>query len=63
MDLQTGGMNTDSGVGKMLLCEFLSFQYLQLVGDLILSVALYHNGGDENKRGSDVLQPTQRNVF
>lgn len=34
------------------------------VGDLIfLSVALYYNGGDENKRGSNVLQPTQKNVF
>lgn len=63
MDLQTGGMNNDSGVGKkMLFCVFkLSFL---TVGDLIfLSVALYHNGGDEHKRGSNVLQPTQRNVF
>ena len=67
MDVQTGEMNTVSVVEKKMLlsvCVCVFEPSTLTVGDLIfLSVALYYNGGDENKRGSNVLQPTQKNVF
>lgn len=46
----------------MCVCLCVCFKLSALsVGDLIFFfVALYHNGGDENKRGSNILQSTQK---